>query len=54
MVAWPGGKEIQFKKYYLTGEELEALLKEPFQTFNIQFRILTHISDGAARPHSPC
>ncbi len=35
-------------------EQLEALLKEQYQKFNIQFCILPHISDGAAQPHSPC
>lgn len=54
-VTWrKGGREIQFKNRYLMGEELGALLKEQFQKFNIQFRILPHISDGTAQPHYPC
>lgn len=48
------GEKIQFKMCYLMVEELEALLKEPFQKCNILFHILPHISDGAAQPHSPC
>lgn len=35
-------------------QEPEALLKEQFQKFNIQFYIPSHISEGAAQPHSPC
>lgn len=49
-----GGREIQFKRCYLMVQEPEALLKEQFQKFNIQFYIPSHISGGAAQPHSPC